>query len=387
MKITHVETFICGNPWKNWLFTRVHTDEGIYGTGEGTVNGFAKTVEAAIRELEPYFIGLDPFQIDLIHQRMWRDVYTDGGQVHGCAVSAIELACWDIMGKALGKPVCDLLGGRCHEKLRVYANGWYQGERTPEAFAEAAKRVVERGYTALKFDPFGAAWRHMSPYEEDLSIDIVRAVRDAVGPRVDILIEAHNRFTVEQAVTIARRVEAFRPTWLEAPVPPQNIAMMVEVARRSPVPIACGEDYHRPEQFAELLKHDAVQFLQPEPLYLGGLSVTKKIAGMVDAHGGLICPHSAQGPVGSVACAHLNTATPNFYVHELFDEFNAEQSPWIGDVLHNALTVKDGHIEVSDKPGLGIDLNLDVIAEHPYQRGNVLRLFQSGWEKRERHED
>ena len=386
MKITHVETFTCGNPWKNWLFTRVHTDEGLYGTGEGTANGLARTVEAAIHELEPYFLGLSPFQTELIHQRMWREIYADGGQVQGCAVAAIEMACWDIMGKALGKPVYDLLGGRCHDKLRVYANGWYQGDRTPEGFAERAKGVIDRGYTGLKFDPFGAAWRHMSRYEEDLSIDIIRAVRDAVGPTVDVLVEAHNRFTVEQAVTIARRIEEFRPTCLEAPVPPQNIAMMVEVARRSPVPIACGEDYHRPEQFTELLKHEVVQILQPEPLHLGGLGATKKVAGMVDAHGGVVCPHSAQGPVCTATCAHLNTATPNFYLHEYVDAFNEEQNPWVGQVLLHDFAVRDGYLFVPDAPGLGIDLNLDLIAEHPYRKDNIICLFESGWEDKEHYQ-
>ncbi|GAB4108375.1 MAG: hypothetical protein Kow00105_15210 [Phycisphaeraceae bacterium] len=163
--------------------------------------------------------------------------------------------------------------------------------------------------------------------------------------------------------------------------------MMVEVARRSPVPIACGEDYHRPEQFAELLKHEAVQILQPEPLYLGGIGITKKITGMIDAHGGLVCPHSAQGPVGTAACAHLNASTPNFFIHEFFDNFNNEQNPWLNDVLDHYFEVRDGHIEVSDRPGLGIDLNPDVIAEHPYRRGNIIRLFETGWERREHYED
>lgn len=382
VKITQVETFICGNPWKNWLFTRVHTDAGIYGTGEGTANGFAKTVEAAIHELAPFYVGLDPFQIELIVQRMWRDVYTDGGQIHGCAVAAIEIACWDIMGKALGKPVYALLGGKCHEKLRTYANGWYATERTPEAFHKAAKDVVRKGYTALKFDPFGSAWRKMDLRDEDLSIEIIAAVREAVGPHVDVLVEGHNRFSVEQALKIARRLEPYRPTWFETPVPPQNISAMVEVARHSPVPIACGEDFTSKQQFAELLKHDVVGILQPEPLNVGGLLTAKQIAGMVDAHFGVVCPHSAQGPVCTAACAHLNTATPNFFLHEVFDEFNCERNSWQSQILTGACEVNKGFIQTPDRPGLGIDLNLDVIKAHPYQPNNYLPLFKSGWQKR-----
>ncbi len=383
MKITKCETFICGNPWKNWVFTRVHTDEGLYGVGEGTLNGFAKTVEAAIHELAPFYIGMDPFQIETITQRMWRDVYSDGGQIQGCAVAAIELACWDIMGKALGKPVYALLGGRCHQRLRAYANGWYRGERTPEAFGKAARRVVQAGYTALKFDPFGSAWRKMDLADEDLSINIVAAAREAVGPRVDVLVEGHNRFSVEQALRIARRLVPYAPTWFETPVPPQNIGAMVEVARQSPVPIACGEDYCNKQQFAELLKHDAVHILQPEPLNLGGLLITKQVAGMVDAHFGVVCPHSAQGPVCTAACAHLNFATPNFFLHEVFDEFNVADNPWQADVLLNPVTVKNGYIEIPDRAGLGVDLNLEVIRAHPYQPNNYIPLFKPGWEKRE----
>ena len=157
MRITHVETFIAGNPWKNWLFTRVHTDEGITGISEGTVNAFAKTVEAAVHELKPMYEGMDPFRPEQIAQRMYRDVYTDGGVVHKHAVSAIEVACWDIIGKSLGVPCWKLLGGQVRQQVKAYANGWYRGDRTPENFHKLAKGVVDRGYHALKFDPFGSA--------------------------------------------------------------------------------------------------------------------------------------------------------------------------------------------------------------------------------------
>src|SRR5690348_8245617 len=141
MRITNVETFIVGNPWKNWVFARLDTDEGIYGIGEATLNAFAKTVEAAIHELKPMYVGMDPFQIETIVQRMTRDVYSDGAQIHMSAVAAIEVACWDIVGKYLNQPVYNLLGGRCHEKVRAYANGWYRGERTVENFQQLARQV------------------------------------------------------------------------------------------------------------------------------------------------------------------------------------------------------------------------------------------------------
>ena len=380
MRIRAIETYIAGNPWKNWLFAKVITDEGLYGIGEGTLNGFAATIDAAIHELSPLVIGMNPFQIEILCQKLTRDVYSEGGQIHMCAVSAIEIACWDIIGKACNQPVYNLMGGRCHEKLRAYANGWYRGPRTPESFAEKAREVVRRGYTALKFDPFGDAWRMLSREEFDLSIDIVRAVRDAVG-KADILIEGHSRFNVATAVQMAEALAPFRPTWFEEPVAHTDITAMVEVARRSPVPIATGESFSRKQEFAELLKHEAVSILQPEPLNLGGLFATRKIADMIDAHYGMIAPHSAQGPVCSAASAHLNASAPNFFIHEIFDEFNAE---WEKDIIVNPVVVVDGYITPSERPGLGIDLNLEEVRRHPYQRENYLPLFRRGWEKRER---
>lgn len=381
MQITGVHTYIAGNPWKNWLFAKVETDEGIYGVGEGTLNYFARTIEAAIHELSPLIVGMDPFQVETISQRLIRDVYSEGAQVHMCAVAAIEIACWDIIGKACKQPIHNLWGGRCHQKLRAYANGWYRGPRTPESFAEKAKVVAQRGYTALKFDPFGSAWRTLSRYDFDLSIDIIRSVRDAVGDRVDLLIEGHSRFNVATAVELAREMEPFRPAWFEEPVPHTNTNAMVEVARRSPVPVATGESFSNKQQFADLLKYDAVSIYQPEPLNLGGLFATRKIADMVDAHYGMIAPHSAQGPVCSAACAQLNASLPNFLIHEIFDEFNEE---WEKDIVINGVHVVDGYIEISERPGLGIDLNFEEIEKHPYRQENYLPLFKPGWERRTR---
>ncbi len=379
MKITNIRTFILGNPWKNWLFVHVETDEGIVGLGEGTLNGFAKTVEAAIHELKHLVIGMDPFDVETIGLRLFRDVFSDGGQIQGSALAAIETACWDIMGKATNRPLYQLLGGRCHDKLRCYANGWYRGPRTPESFYEKAKVVMSKGYTALKFDPFGAAWRTVERNDFGLAIEIIAAVREAVGDHTDILIEGHNRFSVHTALQFADAMLPYKPTWFEAPVPHHLISSMVEVAKRSPVPIACGEDYYSREQFAELLKHDAVHIIQLEPQFLG-ISASKQVCGMVHAHNGVIAPHSAQGPVCSVVCSHLNMATPNFFLHEIFDEFNEE---WEERVLVPSLQVQNGYLQPPEAPGLGVVLNLDEVDKHPYQVGNWLPLFKLGWEKRE----
>jgi galactonate dehydratase len=379
MKITGVRTYLVGNPWKNWLFVRVDTDEGIHGVGEGTLNAFSATVEAAIRELEDAWLGHDPANVELLLQRMGRDVYTEGGQIHMTALAAIEVACWDILGKAAGRPVHELMGGRLRERVRAYANGWYRTERTPEAFAERARDVVVRGYTALKFDPFGAAYRVQDRVDEDLTIAIVAAVREAVGPAVDLMIEGHNRFSVSSALRIADRLAEHRPAWFEEPVPHQNIGAMVAVARRSPVPIATGESFTSLQQFAELLGHDAVHILQPEPLYLGGIWRARQVAAMADAHYGVIAPHNAQGPVCAAISAQLGACIPNFYVQESFDEFNVS---WTKDIVDHPIIPKDGFVEVPTRPGLGIDLDWDRLAAHPYERAHWLRLFEPGWERR-----
>ena len=380
MKVTGVTTYLVGNRWKNWLFVRVDTDEGIHGLGEGSLNGFCRTVEAAVHELGGLVVGRDPFAVESLGQRLGRDLYSEGGQIHGAAMAAIEVACWDIKGKALGVPLYELLGGLVRERVPVYANGWYQVDRTPEAFADAAAAVIRRGYSAMKFDPFGTAWRTQTRRQQDEAIDIVAAVRDAVGADTDIMIEGHNRFAPSTALTVAARLAPYRPAWFEEPVPHQHIASIVHVARNAAVPIATGESLSSIQQFAELLSHHAVDILQPEPLSLGGLTRTKTVAGMAEAHYGVLAPHNAQGPVCSMLSLHLGASTPNFYYLESFEDFN---EPWTRTiVVDDPFVLSDGHVPVSHRPGLGIDLDWDRLADHPYGADHVLRLYEHGWERR-----
>jgi galactonate dehydratase len=379
MKIVDVQTFLVGNPWKNWLFVRVDTDEGIHGVGEGTLNGFSATVAAAIDELRDEWLGADPFAIEALLTRMVRDVYTDGGQIHMSAVSAIEVACWDIIGKALGRPVHELLGGRVRDRIRVYANGWYRVERTPEAFAAAARETVALGYTALKFDPFGAAYLVTDRREEDRSLDIVAAVRDAVGPEVDLMIEGHNRFSTATALRIADRLAVHRPAWFEEPVPHRHQASMAALASRSPVPVATGESFTSLQQFADLMGHDSISIYQPEPLFLGGLWRTRALAQMAAAREAVVAPHNAQGPICSAISRTLGACVPNFYVQESFDETN---DPWTREIVARPIVQRDGFVAVDDAPGLGVELDWERLAAHPYERSHLLRLWEPGWERR-----
>jgi galactonate dehydratase len=376
MKIKDIKTYLVGNPWKNWLFVQVETDEGLTGLGEGTLGLLSRTVESAIHELKPLILGLEVFQIEMLLQRLGRDIYADGAQIHMCAVSAIEIACWDIIGKTLGQPIYNLLGGRCHEKIRAYANGWYRCPRTPEDFAKAAKQVAQWGYTAMKFDPFGAEWRKPQPTDLDLAIDIVNAVREAVGPAVDLAVEAHSRFSVETAIRVGKRLEAAAPAWFEDPVPHGNIHAMIEVARHLEVPVGTGESLTSKQQFAELLRDDAITVVTVEPLHVGGILATRKIADMVDAHYGVILPHSAQGPVCTLANIQIDVCTPNFYMQEYFDQFN---EPWEKDLLTWTPKLVDGYLEVPTAPGLGAELNLEEAKRHPYLEGGRMMLFEPDW--------
>jgi galactonate dehydratase len=381
MRISRATTYIVGNPWKNWLFVRLDTDvPGLYGIGEGTLNAFARTVEAAIHELAPRYEGMDPFQVETIYQRMTRDLYSEGGQIHMNAVAAIECACWDIIGKVSGRPIHYLIGGRYHESLPAYANGWYTGPRTPDAFAERAVQVVGMGYNALKFDPFGAAWRAMPPAERRLSLDIVQAVREAVGPDVQLMIEGHSRFSVAEAVWMGERLAEFEPTWFEEPTQHQKIDATAEVARRVSVPVATGESFTSTHQFAELLSHNAVHILQPDPGNMGGIWKTRQVCAMADAHYAMVAPHQAQGPLCTAICTQLGAATPNLLVQELFDEFNVD---WEREIVTPHVKVRNGRIVVPDQPGLGVDLNWRELEKHPYQVQNFLPLFAQGWERRE----
>ena len=380
MRIAAVETVVVGNPWKNWVFALVHTDEGITGLGEGSANGFAGTIKAAIDELAPLAIGQDPGRIEWLTRRLCRDVYTDGGQIHRAAVAAIEIACWDILGQALGVPVWQLLGGQSRERVRAYANGWYRTDRDPDKVAKAAADVVAMNFTALKIDPFGRSWRVMDRADQDLAIEILRAVRDAVGDGVDILVEGHSRFTVDEAVQIARRLEPIRPMWFEEPVRHDRVRACADVARRSPVPIATGESFHTLGEFAELGAAGGVAFWQPEAAHLGGLLALKQVATLAEAHDAVVAPHQAGGPVATAVCLNLAACTSNHLIQEFFDPFNES---WARDIVSWAPRIdEDGCIPVPTAPGIGLSLDLTEAAKHPYDSRNFLPLFEDSWERR-----
>jgi galactonate dehydratase len=378
MKITELQTKVVGNPWKNWVFVKVLTDEGITGIGEATGGLSTRPGEAQVHELERFVIGEDPLQPERLWQKMYKGLFLNAN----VGVNAIEIACWDILGKTLGVPVWKLLGGLQRPRLRVYANGWYTGPRDPGFFSDGATKIKEMGYTALKFDPFGAAYRFIDPHEEKLSLAIVRAVRQAVGEEVDLCIEGHDRFSVSTAIRIGRALEEFHPMWFETPVMSTDIPATVEVARAIPVPVASGERFGSLAEVASLVSQRAVDIIQCETLHIGGISGARKACAIAEAGEAFIALHQAQSPLNTAINAHIHASIPNFLIQECFDDFLI---PWARNIVRGVPQVKEGYLEPSDAPGLGVELDETEMEKHPYGPDNFLRLFEDGWEKRKRN--
>jgi galactonate dehydratase len=377
LKIVDMKTFVVGNPWKNWVYVRLQTDEGLCGYGECTGGLATMAQKGMLDELRSRTLGLDPTNVTGVMDFLRKTLFLGSG---GSAVSGIEMACWDIIAKAANLPLYRLLGGKVRQKIRVYANGWYQGPREPELFAERARELVAKGYTALKFDPFGKAFKFMSREEERLSMRIVRAVREAVGDDVDLMIEAHDRFSMTQAIRIGHMLEEFHPFWYETPVLSDNFDRLNEVARRVRVPVIAGERTSTPKDIQKLLSGGAIDIVNPEILGSGGIMGLMDcfaVARSFDAH---VAPHNAQSPFCTAVNVHIGITQPNLLIQECFDDSSVS---WTDDVLCGYPRVKDGFIEPTDEPGIGVLINEEEAAKHPYGDKNFLWMFEEGWEKRE----
>ncbi len=380
MKITDVKTLVMGTSWRNLTFVKVETDEGLTGVSEVRMNNRTDALVAYIDGAKRrHVLGSDPFNTEDLYQRLFRDDYGRAGEIVATGISVIEIACWDIIGKALNQPVYRLLGGACRDKIKAYANGWYRVERSPEEFHAAAKKVLEKGYRALKFDPFGAGYYELS-YEEKLkSVGLVEAVRDAVGPDVEILVEMHGRFSPYMAIEISAELEKYQPSWVEEPVPPDNIAALAKAAEKINLPVATGERLHNKYEYRELINLQAADILQPDITQTGGFLETKKIAAMGDMCYMTVAPHNVGGPVSTASALHFAACTTNFKIQEHFNDFS---EAWVKEAATGCPEVIDGYFSLPNGPGLGMELNEDLIAEHPYREG-AFNLWEDDWHKRE----
>ncbi len=369
MKVSHVETLLLDNiePYRGgrkWLFLRLFTDEGIVGLGERPTGHLTnlKSQIALLHDLcERFVVGQSPFDIENLWQRMYASNhdYRHPSLDSTPAISAIEMACWDIVGKAVNQPIYNLLGGRCHERLRAYAYMPAEGIwEHPEKAGEVAAQLVAEGNSACKLDPFMPYY----PLPRDFPLKtirhaarIFRCIRDAVGDELEIGIGTHGQFSTAGAIRVAKILEEFDPFWFEEPVPPENVDEMARVAAHTSIPIASGERLVTKYEFAELLEKQAAQIIQLDVGQCGGILESKKIAGMAEAHYALIAPHMYVGPVAAAAAVQLDTCSPNF----LIQEYN-------GNDLHSEIFVdpiefRDGFIVPPERPGLGVELDEKVV--------------------------
>jgi len=379
LKISEVTLLVMGTEWRNLTIVKVRTDEGLTGAGEVRMVNHTQALLGYLEHAIPnHVLGADPFDIEALVQRMWRTDYERAGATVMSGIAAIEIACWDIVGQAMGQPVFKLLGGAVRDRIKAYANGWYTVERTPAEFHDAALRVVAKGYRALKLDPFGAGTSELAPAEQRRAVALVEAVRDAIGPDNELLVEMHGRFTPATAIAVARELEPYRPSWIEEPVPPENLKALAKVAAQVRIPVATGERIHVRHEFRELFELQAADIVQPDITTVGGILETRKIAAWADAHYVLVAPHNVGGPISTAAALHLAACTTNFKIQEYFNDFT---EAFVTDSAPGNPEVVDGSFALPAGPGLGVTLNEELIAEHP-PRQIHFNLFHDQWHLR-----
>jgi 2-dehydro-3-deoxyphosphogalactonate aldolase len=387
MKIVDIETYVVGNPPPHfgglyWIFLKLTTDHNLVGYGEVYSVPFQPHVVAQMIEdvCARYVIGADPFKIE----RLWRIIYSSGYTQRPDTsllgvLSGIEMACWDIIGKEVDKPIYELLGGQVHEKLWSYTYLYPEDSdetnvySDPELAAERAVEYVKQGFTAVKFDPVGpySAFdpRQLSLPVLDHTEKFVKTVREAVGSECDLLFGTHGQMTPAAAIRLAGRLEKFDPLWFEEPVPPENPAEMARVAHHTSIPVATGERLTTKYEFARVLQEQAASILQMALGRVGGILEAKKIAGMAEAYYAQIAPHLYCGPISGAASIQVSTCSPNFLIQESIQTWGGFHAA----ILKEPIQWQDGYIIPPTKPGLGVELDEDVAAKNPYT-GSRLHL-------------
>ena len=371
MKITDIKTVIVNAQMRNWVFVKVETDTpGLVGWGEASLEWKTRAVAAAVEDLKPFILGDDPARIEHLYQKLYRQPFFRPGVIGLSAISGIEQACWDILGKQLGVPVYKLLGGAVRDKVRMYTHlGGGEMSAVYESFdagrvIELAQQVVSRGYSAVKvvFVPYSEPLMGV-PYAKKLAA-VMGKLRDAVGDRVDIMVDFHGRTYPAVAIEYINAIAEFRPYFCEEPVPPENIDALAEVRRAVRVPIATGERLATRHQFREVLEKRAAHVIQPDLCHCGGLLEAKKISAMAEAYYVGVAPHNPLGPVANAAALHFALSTPNF----LIQEDMLADVPWRWEVVESSLRTENGYWLPADAPGLGVQVNEAAAARHPFQQ-------------------
>ncbi len=379
MRITDLRYWIVeGDAW-NWTFLKLYTNEGLTGVGEATLEYSAKTGASALDEAREFIIGRDPFHIESFLQDIHYRTFWQGPALFA-VMSGIEQAMWDIVGKALNQPVYHLLGGPCRHTLRAYTHmGLRPDDERPAhvQFAEQARELVAEGWTAIKWVPVPPVHLTMTAADMRHTIQVVSAVREAVGPDVDLLIELHGRLNPTTAIQLANELAPFKPMFFEEPIPPYNLDAMAYVRSRSPIPLATGERIFTKFGWRDALNKKIADIIQPDLGKCGGILEMKKIAAMAEAEYVMLAPHNPLGPIGSVATLHLSACIPNFQIQEMVRETGSRAVPWRADLIGGVEVNRPtkGYLSLPPGPGLGIDLDERVAEAHPYKRKPIRQAF------------
>jgi galactonate dehydratase len=380
MKITGLSTVVVGAEMRNWVFVKVQTDEGMVGWGEATVEWKTRAVVACVEDFETLLVGEDPTRVEHLFQMMVRQHFFRPGMVEGSAISGIEQACWDILGKSLGVPVWQLLGGNVRDEIRLYdhlgggeVDSVYHALEPPQA-REKALESLEAGFDAIKLEVViprtapldgAAVLRHADA--------IMGTVRDVVGDEVELMVDLHGRASPQMAVQYFRVLEPYRPWFFEEACPADQPRAMAGLAKRTWVPLAAGERLTLRKPFHELLELGAASVLQPDLVHCGGIGEARRIAALAEVYGAVVAPHSSTGPIGHAASLQLGFATPNFVIQETW----RADVPWRFDVLAETLDLSDGIAKLPTAPGLGVEVDEQEAAKHPFQQEPLMRYFHA----------
>lgn len=385
MKITNVDIYQLGEQkaggatWAgNSILVKLTTSNGLVGYGEAVPTLRVQPVIQSLKEVERVYKGKDPLDVEKnFHEWHKNDFYLPVSFESTTAVSAFDIACWDIMGKHFGAPIHQLLGGKFRDKIRNYSNGWYDNCVTPEQFAEKAKKFARMGYTGLKFDVFGSYYDYIDEKGLKIARDRTRAVRDATEGKVELMIEHHGRFNPNSAIMIARALKDFDPLFLEEPVHPENVEGLKKYRETVPeVRVALGERILSSSQAISYLSQNLVDFLQLDITNIGGVTQAKKISGIAEAYGVEMAFHNAFGPIQNAVTIQLDAAIPNFLIQEsFFDVFPS----WKRELVNDEPKVENGFTTVPTKPGLGVDVNEKVLEEHQAQGQEYFNPDEPVW--------
>jgi galactonate dehydratase len=383
MKIVDIKSI----PVNRFLFVEIHTDEGITGLGESGCWGFLDASKEVIESFKTYLIGQDPLKIEHHWQYMYRCFHFRGAAIMG-ALSAIDIALWDIAGKFFNVPTYQLLGGKCRDKARVY---YHVGGETTEDLITNLKEAKAKGFTAVgHLTPFLDEDRSIPYYETHAqkignAIDRVRMYREAVGDEVDLCIEIHRRLKPAEAIALARGIEKYHPFFIEDPTTPDNFNSMALIAEHIDIPIATGERFHTPQEFAQLLQKNAVHYVRPDVCMCGGITGAKKIAALAEAFDAMVVPHNPLSPVSTAACIQIAASIPNFALQEYpGDDRESATERYIAgktndtkktfsqaDVVKQTLKCENGFIIIPESPGIGVDLSENAAERFPYSRRKI----------------